>query len=162
MLSLWHTRDAVSECFCKRRRTLAATCSSWPYSLKQELCWMQQRQDKIIYVLEENRISERFLSKSSFLFPSLGLPCPAWPLLPCSKPGRGLNHLLAVPWSFFVSCWDSRTSGRESSLWISVFPVAFWHCDTSVYRAVPGLPRCGEPLLSSSFRRPKVSLGIPI
>lgn len=123
---------------------------------------MQQRQDQIIYILEGNRISETFLSKSSFFFSSLGLPCPAWPLLSCSKPGSGLNHLLAVPWSFIVSCWDSKTSGRELSLWISVFPVLFWHCNTSMHWTVPGLPGCGEPLLSSSFRRPWVSLVLPI
>lgn len=43
---------------------------------------MQQRQDKIIYILKGIQISERFLSKSSFFFSSLGLPCPAWPLAP--------------------------------------------------------------------------------
>lgn len=86
---------------------------------------MQQRQDKIIYVVERNRISEIFLSKSSLLFSSLGLPCPAWPLLPCSRPGSGLNHLLAVPRSFIVCC---ETAGQveenllfesQSSLWLS-------------------------------------------
>lgn len=109
--------------FWKRRRALAAICSSWPYSLKQEHCWMLQRQDKIIYVLKGNWISETFLSKVSFLFSSLGLPCLA--PAPLLQTWKWSQSPACCTLKLYCVLWDSRTSEEnqlfesQSSLWPS-------------------------------------------
>lgn len=119
-MPLWHTRHSFRVFAAKN----GSCCHLFFLILFTQATMMLNATEKgknnlLFGMTEGNQISDRFLNKSSFSSHfSLGLSWPTWPLSPCSKPGNGLDHLLAIPWSFILPCQNSRTSGRELLPWI--------------------------------------------